>query len=540
MSRLHRWGRRLAVALVGAFGALGFAPLHIWPATLLSLAALYALVRATGAADRPQRAAFGTGLLFGLGWFSASCFWIASAFVERGPSFIPMIPPLVGGLAVLLSLFWGAAAAVSVRLSRERPGWLAALIFTASFTLAELARGHVFSGFPWNMAAHAFPPGGWISQTASILNVYGLTMLALLVAALLGEAWRTRRAGAGIVGLLLLGTIAGAGGLRLSGAPAPNALPIQPGVVMRLVNVPFFQREKMSVESSIRITQGYVRESLRPGADRISHLVWPEGAVNGFATENLFLLRTVGAGLAAQTDRPPVWLLQTLREEVSPDPRTGAPRPRYYNSSAAVTFDRQGNPAVVATDDKRKLVPFGEFIPGGAAVEALGARLVSTALGSISGASEKRTVRYPGLPPLSVQICYEVIFPGLMRRDDPAAPPQLILNQSNDAWFGRTAGPDQHAAIARYRAIEEGLPMVRAAANGVSGVFDPYGRAVSTLDARTTGIIDVTVPLPLEAVFSTRFVTFALALLNLGLLLIGATWHRFGRSGPPGLRLPTM
>ena len=523
--RLGRgWAARLAIVLVGAFAALGFAPLHVWPATLAALAILYIRVREVSRWDRPGRSAFGTGLLFGLGWFSASCFWIASAFIERGPEFLILIPPLVGGLAVLLSLFWGAAAGVSARLMRERASWAGPVVFTASFTLAELARGHVLSGFPWNMAGYAFAPGGALSQSASLFGIYGLTMVVLLVAALAGQAVLMREWRSGAASAVLLASLFAFGAVRLASAPPPDRQPVHPGVTLRLVNVPFRQSDKLDPERSFAVVRAFIDQSVQPGLAGVTHVVWPEGAVNGLAIENGPLLRAMGASLVAETKRPPVWLMNSLRQEISPDSRTGRPQARYYNSAVAVTFDAAGNPAIAATDDKRKLVPFGEFIPGGEIVERLGARLVSTALGSITGAEAKRTARFPGLPPLSAQICYEVIFPGLTPANGTR--PAFILNQSNDAWFGDTTGPAQHAAIARYRAIEEGLPMVRAAANGVTGVFDPYGRTVVMLTVTEPSHIDTTLPKPLNRKQKLKVVNFIITLLNLCLVVIVRTLRR--------------
>ncbi|MEM7727953.1 MAG: apolipoprotein N-acyltransferase [Pseudomonadota bacterium] len=516
------WVHRLCIILTGAVAALGFAPFHLWGVTLLALAVLF--VRLVGVAGwaRPGRAGFGTGLLFGLGWFSASCFWIASAFIERGPEFIPMIPPLVGGLAVLLSLFWGAAGAVVARAAALRSPGHGVVAFVAAFGLAELARGHVLSGFPWNMAAYAFEPGGAISQAAHWTGVYGLTWIAYAVAAGLGLAWTSRRIGPALVSALVLGGLFGAGSLRLSS----TASDIQPGVVLRLVAVPFRQSEKIDPDTAAQITDAHIAVSLAPGLDRVSHLVWPEGAVNGLAIENEGFLRFVGANLVAVTPEPPVWLMNSLRKEIRPD-REGRARPIYYNSSVALTFDAAGNPAVAASNDKRKLVPFGEFIPGGALVERIGGRLVSTALASITPAPEKRVAAFPGLPPISPQICYEVIFPGLTPDGEPR--PEAILNQSNDAWFGSTTGPAQHAAIARYRGIEEGLPLIRSAANGISGVFDPYGRAEQVLDGKRAAHLDVVLPVSIGRTVSMRWINAGLCLINL-FLLLGA-WpggHRVG------------
>ncbi len=518
------WTARFILIALGAFAALGFAPLHIWPATGLALAGFYMRVRQVSSWNKPGRAAFGTGLLFGLGWFSASCFWIASAFIERGESFLLLIPPLVGGLAVVLSLFWGFAAAASARIMQGRPAWVAPMIFTGMFMLAELARGHLFSGFPWNLPGYAFEPGGWASQSVWWISIYGLSTLFVGAAALFGHALMQRswRPFAGTA-ILLIGVFA-YGGIRLSGAPEPGRAEIQPGIVLRLVNVPFRQSDKLDREKSFRIVDQFLATSLQPGVEDVTHIVWPEGAVTGLAIDDIFLLRTMGQSLARIDDTPPIWLMNSLRLEISPDPRTGAPKPAYYNSSVAVSFDASGNPAIAATDDKQKLVPFGEFIPGGEIVETLGARLVSTALGSITGAKEKRVTRFPGLPPLSAQICFEVVFPGLTPRSD--VQPEFILNQSNDAWFGDTVGPSQHAAIARYRSIEEGLPMVRSAANGVTGIIDPYGRLTVKIARDRISYIDTTVPKPLKKNKSTRLSIFFVGLLNLAFIVISVAIGR--------------
>lgn len=510
------WASTLSVIALGATAVLGFAPFHFWGLTLLSLIGLFVRLVGVSQWGRPRRAGFNTGLLFGLGWFSASCFWIASAFIERGPEFVPMIPPLVGGLAVLLSLFWGLAGVMTAWAGRDGSVVRMVVVFSAAFTLAELARGHLLSGFPWNMAAYAFEPGGAISQTASLFGVYGLTMIAYAVAALAGWALISRVWVPGLASIAVMGGLFGFGSLRLS----DTRTDIQPGVVLRLVAVPFRQSEKMNPVSSLEIVNRYLGVSLEPGIEDVTHLVWPEGAVNGLAIEDEGLLRFLGQELVARTETPPVWLMSSLRQEIRPD-RSGSPRRYYYNSSFAVTFDRDGNPAVAASNDKRKLVPFGEFIPGGEIVEAIGARLVSTALGSITPAPEKRVVIFPGLPPISPQICYEVIFPGLTPRGSADTPaPQAILNQSNDAWFGGTVGPAQHAAIARYRAIEEGIPLIRSAANGISGVFDGYGRAGQALDGKSEAYIDAVLPLPIGGKVHMRWVNTGLAIFNVSLLLL--------------------
>lgn len=514
------WMTRLWVVSAGAVCVFGFAPFHIWPLPIIALAFLAVRLHRLRNEPRPARAGFGTGLLFGLGWFSASCFWIASAFFERGPEFLPLVPPLVGGLAILLSLFWALAAAFTARRFARGGALSGALAFVATFTLAEIARGHVLSGFPWNLAGYTFEPGGWGSQTASLVGIYGLTMLVYAVSASLGLAWVTGRKRNAVAGLGMLAIVFGFGAIRLHSAE----LDYHSDVRLRIVSVDFRQSEKINPETAPLITRRFLEKSLTKGIEDITHLIWPEGAVNGVAMDDFRLLAAMGYQLTAIDNSPPVWIMNSIRMEVEPDLLGGSPKRRYFNSAVAVQFDDLGNPAIVATNDKKKLVPFGEFIPGGEWVEALGARLVSTAIASMSSAEEKQLSDIPGLPTVSPQICYEVIFPGLTPRGKDGRRAEAILNQSNDAWFGNTIGPDQHAAIARYRAIEEGVPLIRSAANGVSGVFDPYGRSTPTdkilsPDGRAF-VQDAPLPQSLNRRSHSKIIVIALLLLNSAFLLI--------------------
>ncbi len=523
------WLHTLGLLALGAVTVFGFAPFHFWGLTLVGLAGLFIRLHGVSGWERPGRAGFRTGLVFGLGWFSASCFWIASAFAERGPEFVPLTLPMVGGLAVLLALFWAVAGWWTSRIMAAGGApWRAVAAFVSAMMLAELARGHVLSGFPWNLPGYAWEPGGAISQGARLVGIYGLSAAMLLGAALLGHALVRRdwRPGAGVAALFAV--LFAYGSIQLSRAQPGN----QPGVALRIVTVPFRQSEQLDPATRDAITQSFIDQSLQPGLEDITHLVWPESAVLGLAVEDANLLYGMGGALVSYDDTPPVWIINSVREEVTPDPETGRADARYYNASVAISYDGLGNPTVAAFNDKRKLVPFGEFIPGGEVVEDLGATLLSTALNSFTPASEKSPASYPGLPPISAQICYEVIFPGLTRRGGPSDP-QAILNQSNDAWFGRTVGLDQHAAIARYRAIEEGLPLIRAAANGITGSFDAQGRVVDLAPRGQAGYVDTVLPLPASGAGWRRagpsrilLVNCGLALLNLVLLLMSGTRRR--------------
>jgi apolipoprotein N-acyltransferase len=342
-----------------------------------------------------------------------------------------------------------------------------------------------------------------------------------MVAAALGQAvfWREKRWPIALAILPIL-ALYGIGHLRLSGA----ALEYQPGVNMRIVSVPFKQSDMMEQTSSIAITNDFIIASIKPGIKEITHLVWPEGAVRGFyrpAMDDPGLLNAVGGLLANEDITPPVWLMNSLQYEME------GGRQRVYNVSVAIEFDADGVPAVAAANRKRKLVAFGEHIPFMDWFDDVQFPLISTNLASISPAKTKRLADFPGLPRLSPQLCYEVAFPGLTPSGD-GKPAGFILNQSNDAWFGKSAGPAQHANIARYRAIETGLPIIRAASNGISGQIDPYGRIHGKIVDIDIRYVDTKLLTPLKFNDNIKFINVALLLISLLICVITSLVRRRG------------
>ena len=502
------WRDRAIDALVGAVAVLGFAPFHIWPATVLALAVFCARLRTATSGREGASQGFWTGL----GYFAAGLVWITQAFIERGPEYIPLIVPLVFGLFVLLSLFWALAGWT---FAKARRGWTDALLFASLLFMAEFARGHLFGGFPWNLPGYAFEAGTALSQFASIGGVYGLSFLLLLVSGALGTAWgETGRARMGWIGAaaLVLGGLFVFGSLRLSGAEVES----REDVVVRLVHVPFRQSEMMDRANSVAITNRYFEETLRTPLDGVTHIVWPEGAVRGIAMDNLAFVSVFPSLIEGDV---PTFLFSSIREERSPAFRDGR---QWYNSAVAVEYT-DGVPGVAAFVDKKRLVPFGEIVPFGPVLEKIGLEAIAA---SFTPAPDKPVTDYPGLPGLSVQICYEVIFSGLTEGQ-----PSLILNQSNDAWFGDWHGPAQHAAIARMRAVEEGVPILRMAANGESGLVDPYGRWVKKLPPSAVGHADLTLVQPIAPTTFNLFINGLLLVTSL--LVVCGTWRLARPVGQP-------
>ena len=526
--RITGWRGRFTGLALGAVAVLGLAPFHIWPLMMVSLAFLLARLILAGEEERSTKAGVSVAFWHALGYFLAGTYWIGSAFIARGPEFIPIMPPMILALGALLAFFWGLAGGLFARLRPQ--GIIALPLFFSLFFLAEFTRGHLFGGFPWNLPGYIFEAGGPVSQFASIGGIYGLSAFVFVLSALLyGGLFRRQKLAYLAAFLVLFGGVFTVGYLRLANAKVEYV----EGVKLRIAHIRFEQKDKLDPQASVNIVNAFITQSLAPGIEDVTHLIWPEGAVTGLAIENEPLMSAMGYELSQVDVTPPIWLLNSLRHEQRPDPRTGATIDDYYNSSVAVRFSARGVPSIAALNDKRRLVPFGEFIPGGKWMEARNVPVISTSLLSISAAKIKTLATFPGLPKVSPQICYEIIFSGLTPRPKNEPSAEWILNQSNDAWYGDSIGPMQHANMSRFRAIEEGLPVIRAASNGVSAIIDSYGRYKDSVTPKKSQFVDGKLPKKIQSPPFKRFFNYLLALINLlialcclTVLLMGSDNHR--------------
>ena len=392
-----------------------------------------------------------------------------------------MIPFATGGLSGGLAIFPGLAL-LSLHISRAKgAGRIFALAL--AWTVFEWVRGHVFTGFPWNLIGYTWTFADAPIQFTSIAGIYGLSLVTMVIVSLpaaLGGPRATQRPLLPISAMLLIiAALWGGGAARLAGAGASNVPDIKLRIVQPNIEQQYkWQRERIrdNLLATMRLTMG-------PGHDEITDIVWPETSIGPFFLDDDAELR---GALARLVPKGGLLLTGTLRRApiengVGPD---GNPF-RYYNSFEAL--DDGGH--VVASYDKSHLVPFGEYVPlrGILPIEKL-----TPGRGDFSAGPGPRTLALAHLPPASPLICYEAIFPGDVT--DPAHRPGWLLNITNDAWFGDSSGPYQHFESARVRAVEEGLPLVRAANTGISGVVDPYGRVIAHLGLGKAGVVDARLP----------------------------------------------
>ena len=477
--------------------AVGFAhpPWGVLPG-LIGFTALMWSVDHAGP-DRSVRSAFLRGAAAGFGFFLVSLWWVAEAFFVDAAAHGWMAPIVMTILPGGMALFWGAACALYKALARQ--GWTRALTFAACFGLFEWLRGHVLTGFPWNLPGEVWAAGSAPSQAAAVVGAYGLSVLTVALAALpavaLGpEARRTRMTALAASAALIAG-LYGFGAWRLSNADQPPT-----ATTVRIVQGDIDQAEKWRAENLDEVLDTYLRGSRGSRADVV---VWPEGAVPAVANDYLGADEARRRRVAAALQPGQVLMTGATRVEPAPDQPDGY---RVFNSVLALRrIDTSGGPdiALVGTYDKHRLVPLGEFLPLRWLLEPLGFVRLTRAPDDFTAGPRPAPISIPGLPRLQPLVCYESLFPGFT--SDQGGRPAWIFNPSNDSWFGATSGPWQHLNIISYRGIEEGLPVVRATPTGVSAVIDAYGRPQSTLDIGVQGVIDARLPAALTPTPFARF-----------------------------------
>jgi apolipoprotein N-acyltransferase len=524
--------RAALAALAGILSVLAFAPAHAWPVLFVTFAVLLWLLDGCHAAHGERtarlRCAGFIGFWFGFGYFLAGLYWVAEAFLVEPWRHGWLIPFVMTAMPAGMALFFAAAAVLAMVLWRPGPARVFALAI--AFGLAEFARGHVLTGLPWNLMGNALTGNGPMLQLAALFGVYGLSLLAVLLFASPAAIFAPRESGlaggrraACLAGAALLALALGYawGSRRLAEADVAST-----DVTLRIVQANVDQGKKWRPENSAEIFTEYLDltkggESLPSGSTRetpglkgIDLVIWPETAVP-------FLLGDSSEALLAIADALPEGtslLAGSVRLVELRDAQGHILPQRVYNS--LLVIDDKGQ--LLGHYDKIHLVPFGEYLPFQDLLERLGVMQLIGVRGGFTAGTGPRLVEIPGAPVASPLICYEIIFPDDVT--DLNTRPGWLLNLTNDAWFGTSAGPRQHFDQARTRAVEQGLPVVRAANTGISAIIDPYGRVVAELGLGEEGVIDGKLPRTLPpTLFARRERSIEFGLLVLAL----AGWFAF-------------
>jgi apolipoprotein N-acyltransferase len=481
------WQRAVLAFAAGAASVLALAPFHLWPILFVTLPIAVWLIDGAGAGRLGGLpAAALSGWWFGFGYFLAGLYWLGHAFLVDAATFGWLLPLGVAGLPAGLALFMALGFALA-RLLWVRGAWRV-LALAVALTVSEWLRGHLLTGFPWNTLGYAFSEPLVLAQTASLIGLWGLTFIVVATGAsaatLADDRTESPRPWAPLAAsLVALGAMAAFGTARLVTAP----LTLTEGVKLRLMQPNLQQDVKFNYGAKADVMRKYLALSDRAtgpatsGVRDVTILIWPESAFPFFLAREADALAQIAELLPKGT----ILITGAVRPPETPP---GQRITRAYNSIYVIDHDG----TILSVYDKLHLVPFGEYLPFQAALEKLGFQQFTKVQGGFIPGTRRRAIALPHAPKMLPLICYEVIFPGTVTtRDDR---PNWIVNVTNDGWFGPSTGPYQHLQQARLRAIEEGLPIVRAANTGISAVIDPLGRLTAQLGLGEEGVLDAALP----------------------------------------------
>ena len=524
----HGWRRLGLLLLAGAIAGLSVPPLFIVPALFVSFPIW---VWCLDGAER-QRGwrrlwpAFLIGFAFGLGYFTVAFHWIGAAFFVDGGIMLVVMPFAVVGLAALIALFWGVASALAHLLWSHGP-WRVVTLATF-LTMAEWARGHFFTGFPFDLLGYALTPTDEMMQITSVIGVYGLTLVAALLAMTPALIWPadgrslSRRLLPFFIALLVIAGQLGYGHNRLTGTVATERTDIALRLVQPLVyeHSDFGNVDPVALIDRLLMLSDMRMDPTDQGLADITHLVWPESSLPFFLTSYPDAL----ARIARLLPDDATLLTGAPRRQYEP----GAAEPSGPPFNALLAIDTNGE--VIASYDKAHLVPFGEFLPYGELFAKIGLKqFVPGADGWAHGDARRRLMSLPATPPFLSLICYEILFSGDL---GDTAGAQFLFNIVNDGWFDGSIGPIQHAHHARVRAVEEGMSLIRATNTGLTFATDPLGRITAEIAPGQMAALDVRPHERLAATAFSQLRYWPLFIALIAGLLISLVAARGGRRKP--------
>ena len=478
--------------VLGGLMVLALPPLGMWWLVWLSMPLFF--ISLDNYRDAHPVKIFWRAWAFHFGFFLFGLYWMGHAFLVEADGFLWLMPFAVVLLPAGLAIFYGLASLMWLFAIRRHasPPLARLFLFIAMMVLADYVRGHVLTGLPWNltgMIALSWLP---IAQSAAIWGVYGLGIV-IWVVGLLPVIFRHHKAVAGVLVLGLVG-LAATGYLRLQAGEAEDKAEAP---VVRIVQPHIVQTDKWDPALRRAHIEKIVTLSAQLSGQKPDIIIWPETAMPVLLDREESVRQFIDTRLPQDV---PV-ITGSVRRDVA----EVSGRVHSYNSLFVIQ-----NGDVIASYDKHHLVPFGEYLPFQSLLEAMGLRQLTQLRGGFTPGPGAVVLKPGWMPSFMPLICYEVIFPAT---DLDHTRPKWLVNVTNDAWFGRSAGPWQHFAMARMRSIEMGLPMARAANTGVSAMISAKGVVLDFLALGEAGVLDVVLPPPMERTIYARFSDFLFFIL---------------------------
>ena len=458
-----------ALFVYGLACYFAFAPYFFFPILWFGLAIL-----AIQNNSASHRVSFENAFCFGAGLGVTGMNWLAYTMTLEGSDYKWLVPIIWVSFGLFFGLYYGLTAFLA---SFSRPGVSRWLAFAGWFGVIEWVRSWAFSGFPWNSVGNIWNGTLPILQSVSIIGVYGLGILTVLI---FTTPFFGRKLKPTLLALGALGILYAFGTWRLYDAQKETVW----GVRLRVV--------QPNIPCTLKWSPRHARENLskmihlsKENNDQITHVIWPESAfsflINTDEQDRLQLMPAMRQGAA---------LITGAMRAVTQKPLTIA--------NSLVVLDDLTN--IRSYFDKAHLVPFGEYTP---LRGILPLEKFVPFESDITAGPGPRTIPVINAGPAAPMVCYEAIFSGEVV--DKTKRPQWLINVTNDGWYGMSAGPHHHFAMAQTRAVEEGLPLVRSANTGISAVVDGYGQILDKLDLGTEGVIDADLPQALSPTLFAKY-----------------------------------
>ncbi|WP_455475973.1 apolipoprotein N-acyltransferase [Bartonella sp. B17] len=502
------WKRQMLIFLCGALTSFALPPFYLTPICFFTFPVFIVLLDKINIIQNNKKCLLIYALscgIFGFSYFICSLWWLSSALLIEPATFSWAVPFAIFGPPIYLSLYWFFAGFIVGLLWTK--GIARFFVLAFALGLAEWLRAILFTGFPWNSLGYTAMPTPMLMQSDAIVGLYGMNVLAVLTysfpTVLLTDE---KKKLALFLCLLLILIHSGFGFYRLNTASATTDYQ-KSGYWVRIVQPSIQQNEKLDNTTSEKILAAHIKLSTTPTADQKPEpdfIVWPEASIPYILNDSSALTTHIASFL-----KPKQWVIVGAVRTSNDAPHS---KTRYFNTM--VVINAKGD--ILNTSDKLHLVPFGEYLPYKNLFSKVGLHALADNVGGYSTANARKTVMMPNGFSYLPLICYEAIFPNEMTFK--GHPPQTIINVTNDAWFGITPGPYQHLQQAQLRTVELGIPLIRAANNGISAVIDSYGRIVIALEQDAVGIIDSPIPSSIALVWSNEYriiSTFILFILML-------------------------
>ena len=491
INNITGWKRRFFASFLGALAALALPPIYLLPLLIPAFSGLFLLIRNA----KNTRQAFWTGWWWGLGYFTVGLYWICISLFVEPEKFAWLTPFALLGLPSILAIYIGVFACVfrlcencvsnlwqsqankameiATNALRSSNDGLLVGLFSILWIAFEYLRSKLFTGFAWNLIGYVFTVSDITLQPASVIGIYGLSFLVVLFSTMpvLFLLNNKRALLYNLLNVVLLVIILVFGYLRLEHNPTQYS-----NVKLRIVQANIPQSLKWDAKEKFNGFKKHIDLMQKQGLDNINIVIFPESGIPYYVNENPVLISDIGRLLPEKT----ILLTGGLRGQG--DEKNW----QAWNSLFAINHEGK----IIAQYDKHHLVPFGEFIPFR---NILPLENIAGGIGDFSRGAGAETLFVGDYPPFSPLICYEAVFPD--ETTDKTGRAKWLIQITNDAWFGISSGPYQHLQMARVRAVEQGLPLVRAANTGISAIFDPLGRMVVSLPLGKDGVIDAYLPL---------------------------------------------